>query len=52
MKRAYDKGMIDKSWIDDYCLNGGETVFVNDGLKSKAAYLRIMCFPMALWMKS
>ena len=24
IKRAYDKGMIDKSWIDDYCLNGGE----------------------------
>jgi hypothetical protein len=24
MKRAYDKGMIDKSWIDDYCLNSGK----------------------------
>jgi hypothetical protein len=24
MKRAYDKGLLDKSWIDNYCLNGGK----------------------------
>jgi hypothetical protein len=24
MKRAYDAGMLEKKWIDDYCLNGGE----------------------------
>jgi len=23
MKRAYDKGLLDKKWIEDYCLNGG-----------------------------
>jgi|GEM_PF-884844 len=23
MKRAYDAGMLDKKWIEDYCLNGG-----------------------------
>ena len=24
MKRAYDRGLLDKKWIEDYCLNGGE----------------------------
>lgn len=24
MKRAYDAGMLDKKWIDGYCLNGGQ----------------------------
>ena len=24
MKRAYDRGLLDKSWIEEYCLNGGE----------------------------
>ena len=24
MKRAYDAGMLDKKWIDEYCLNGGQ----------------------------
>jgi len=24
MKRAYDKGLLDKKWIDNYCLNGGK----------------------------
>jgi hypothetical protein len=23
MKRAYDKGLLDKKWIEHYCLNGG-----------------------------
>jgi len=24
IKRAYDKGKIDKKWVEDYCWNGGE----------------------------
>jgi hypothetical protein len=24
MKRAYDKGLLDKKWIENYCLNGGK----------------------------
>jgi len=24
MKRAYDKGLLDKKWIEEYCWNGGE----------------------------
>ena len=24
MKRAYDRGLLDKKWIEDYCLNGGK----------------------------
>lgn len=24
MKRAYDKGLLDQKWIEDYCLNGGK----------------------------
>ncbi|MFO8089165.1 MAG: hypothetical protein R6U13_04955 [Desulfatiglandaceae bacterium] len=24
MKRAYDAGMLDKKWIDDYCMNSGK----------------------------
>lgn len=24
MKRAYDKGLIDKKWVEDYCWNGGK----------------------------
>ena len=23
MKRAYDRGLIDKKWVEDYCWNGG-----------------------------
>jgi hypothetical protein len=23
MKRAYDQGLIDKKWVEDYCWNGG-----------------------------
>ncbi|NLO07464.1 MAG: uracil-DNA glycosylase [candidate division WS1 bacterium] len=23
MKRAYDAGLIDRKWIEDYCWNGG-----------------------------
>ena len=23
MKRAYDRGLLDKKWIEDYCWNGG-----------------------------
>ncbi len=23
MKRAYEAGLLDRSWIDNYCLNGG-----------------------------
>jgi len=23
MKRAFDAGLLDRKWIDDYCLNGG-----------------------------
>jgi len=23
MKRAYDKGLLDKKWIENYCWNGG-----------------------------
>jgi hypothetical protein len=23
MKRAYDRGLLDKKWIEQYCLNGG-----------------------------
>ena len=23
MKRAFDAGMLDKKWIEDYCMNGG-----------------------------
>ena len=24
MKRAYDRGLLDKKWIEDYCWNGGK----------------------------
>ena len=24
MKRAYDRGLIDKKWVEDYCWNGGQ----------------------------
>ena len=24
MKRAFDAGLLDRKWIDDYCLNGGQ----------------------------
>jgi hypothetical protein len=24
MKRAYDKGLLNKKWIEDYCWNGGK----------------------------
>lgn len=24
MKRAYDAGMLDKNWIENYCMNGGK----------------------------
>ena len=24
MKRAYDKGLLDKKWIEDYCWNNGK----------------------------
>ena len=24
MKKAYDAGMLDRIWIDNYCLNGGK----------------------------
>jgi len=24
MKRAYDAGMLEKKWIDEYCMNGGQ----------------------------
>lgn len=24
MKRAYDKGLLDKKWIENYCLNGSK----------------------------
>ncbi len=24
MKRACDRGLLDKKWIEQYCLNGGE----------------------------
>ena len=24
MKRAYDAGMLDKKWINVYCMNGGQ----------------------------
>ena len=24
MKRAYDKGLLDKKWIENYCLNSGK----------------------------
>ena len=24
MKRAYDKGLLDKKWIENYCLNEGK----------------------------
>jgi len=24
MKRAYDAGMLDRQWIDDYCFSGGK----------------------------
>jgi len=24
MKRAYDAGMLDRKWIDDYCMKGGQ----------------------------
>lgn len=23
MKRAFDRGLLDRKWIDDYCLRGG-----------------------------
>jgi len=25
MKRAYDQGLLDKKWIEEYCLNGGKS---------------------------
>ena len=24
MKRAYDKGLLEKKWIEEYCWNGGK----------------------------
>ena len=24
MKRAYDQGLLEKKWIEDYCWNGGK----------------------------
>ena len=24
MKRAFEAGLLDRKWIDDYCLNGGK----------------------------
>ena len=24
MKRAYDAGMLDKKWIEEYCMNAGQ----------------------------
>jgi len=24
MKRAFDAGLLDRKWIEDYCLNGGK----------------------------
>ena len=24
MKRAYERGLLDKKWIEEYCLNGGK----------------------------
>ena len=24
MKRAYDRGLLDKAWIEKYCFKGGE----------------------------
>ncbi|MBN1505313.1 MAG: hypothetical protein JW955_00620 [Sedimentisphaerales bacterium] len=24
MKRAFDRGLLDRKWIDDYCLRGGQ----------------------------
>jgi hypothetical protein len=24
MKRAYDRGLIDEHWVEDYCWNGGQ----------------------------
>ena len=24
IKRAYDKGLLDKKWIEEYCWNGGK----------------------------
>ncbi len=24
IKRAYDKGLIEKRWVEDYCWNGGK----------------------------
>ena len=24
MKRAYDAGLLDAKWIEDYCMNGGQ----------------------------
>ena len=24
IKRAYDKGLIDKKWVENYCWNGGK----------------------------
>ena len=24
MKRAYDQGLLDKKWIEEYCWNGGK----------------------------
>ena len=39
MKRAFDAGMLDKKWIDDYCMNDGKNCvrkkrFENEGYVS------------------
>ena len=39
MKRAYDAGLLDKKWIDDYCMNAGKDCvrkqrFENEGYVS------------------
>ena len=39
MKRAYDRGLLDGKWIDDYCMNGGKDCvrrqrFENEGYVS------------------
>jgi hypothetical protein len=44
MKRAYDNGLIDKKWVENYCWNGGKNCvrkkrFESEGYVSPDAIL-------------
>ncbi len=46
MKRAYDKGLIDKKWVENYCWNEGKNCIRKKDLKKNNLYHLIISFPM------